>query len=233
MYAVFETCREWGYPVLNQDRLQYYRQRLDDERAREQEMLGRLEEGLRGAGQRDALAELSVCDNHPADIGTETFERSKDIGLRGRGQAQLAKIDEALARVAGGTYGICRRCGASIPEERLDVAPESVCCVKCQEMEEDRDRDSIRPVEEQVISMPFGRIPGDEGSTDSEYDGEDSWGDVARYGSSSDTVRHSEDRHLHDQDGDVEKIPYRRDRDGVFYQDLRGRDDDGPPAAEV
>jgi hypothetical protein len=27
----------------------------------------------------------------------------------------------------------------------------------------------------------------------------------------------------------VEKIPYQRDQDGVFYQDLQGRDDEGPP----
>ncbi len=214
---------------MNQDRLQYYRQRLDEERAWEQEMLGRLEEGLQGAGQRDALAELSVCDNHPADIGTETFERSKDIGLRDRGQVQLARIDEALARVAGGTYGTCRHCGARIPEERLEAAPASAFCVNCQEVEDAQDKDRIRPVEEQVISMPFGGIPGADGSTGNEYDGEDSWGDVARYGTSSDTVHHSEAQHLHDADGDVEKIPYRRDRDGVFYQDLRGRDDEGPP----
>jgi YteA family regulatory protein len=214
---------------MNQDRLQYYRQRLEQERDREREMLGRVQEGLQGEGQQDALAELSVYDNHPADIGTETFERSKDVGLRDRSQVQLVKIDNALARVAGGTYGTCQHCGAVIPEERLEAAPASVYCVDCQEVVDARDRDRVRPVEEQVVSMPFGGIPGEDDSTGNEYDGEDSWGDVARYGTSSDTVRHSEDQHLHDAEGDVEKIPYRRDRDGIFYQDLQGREDEGPP----
>ena len=203
---------------MNQDRLQYYRQRLESERARERAMLGRLAEGLQGVGQRDALAELSVCDNHPADIGTETFERSKDIGLRDRGRVRLDKIDDALYRIAGGTYGICQHCGCLITEERLEAEPEAVFCIACQEVRDATDRYRIRPVEEQVISMPFGGVPGDD-STGNEYDGEDSWGDVARYGTSSDTVRHSEDQHLHDADGDVEEIPYRRGRDGVFYQE--------------
>ena len=214
---------------MNQDRLQYYRHRLDEERAREQELLDHIEEGLQGTGQRDALAELSVCDNHPADIGTETFERSKDIGLRDRGQVRLAKIDSALARIAEGSYGTCMHCGARIPEERLEAVPEAILCIGCQEERTPWTRTRIRPVEEQVISMPFGGVPGEDDSTGNEYDGEDSWGDVARYGTSSDTVRHSEDQHLHDADSDVEKIPYRRGRDGMFYQDQRGRNDEGPP----
>lgn len=215
--------------VLNQDRLQYYRQRLEEERAREQEMLGRLQAELEGDSQQETISELSAYDNHPADIGMETFERSKDIGLRDRGQVQLARLEEALARVAGGTYGTCLHCGARIPEERLEAAPASAFCVNCQEVVDARDKDRVRPVEEQVISMPFGGIPGEDDSTGNEYDGEDSWRDVARYGTSSDTVRHSEDQHLHDADTDVEKIPYQRDQDGVFYQDLQGRDDEGPP----
>jgi YteA family regulatory protein len=202
---------------------------LEEERAREQEMLGRVQAELEGDSQQETISELSVYDNHPADIGTETFERSKDIGLRDRGQVQLARLEEALARVAGGTYGTCQHCGARIPEERLEVAPASAFCVNCQEVVDDRDKDRVRPVEEQVISMPFGGIPGEDDSTGNEYDGEDSWGDVARYGTSSDTVCHSEDQHLHDADNDVEKIPYQRDQDGVFYQDLQGRDDEGPP----
>ncbi len=218
---------------MNQDRLQYYRQRLNEERVREREMLDIIGEELQGEGQKDALSELSVYDNHPADIGTDTFERSKDIGLRDRGQVRLTKIDSALARIAEGTYGTCDHCGAEIPEERLEAVPEAVLCIDCQEKIDTLDKFRIRPVEELVIAMPFGGVPGEDDSTGNEYDGEDSWGDVARYGTSSDTVRHSEDQHLHDADGDVEKIPYRRDRDGVFYQDLRGRDDEEPPGAEV
>ena len=32
--------------------------------------------------QREAINELSAYDNHPGDLGTETFERAKDLGLK-------------------------------------------------------------------------------------------------------------------------------------------------------
>jgi YteA family regulatory protein len=215
---------------MKQDWLPYYRQRLEQERVREGEMLDRVQAELEGDSDQESISELSVYDNHPADIGTETFERSKDIGLRDRGQLRLAKINEALTRIDEGTYGTCRHCGAGIPEERLDAVPEAVLCKACQEAVDARDKDRVRPVEEQVVSMPFGGIPGVDDSTGNAYDGEDSWGDVARYGTSSDTVRHSEGQHLHDSDDDVEEMPYRRDEDGIIYQDRRGRDDESPPA---
>src|SRR5690606_34364052 len=33
---------------------------------------------------RDSISELSLYDNHPGDIGTETFERGKDYALQER-----------------------------------------------------------------------------------------------------------------------------------------------------
>lgn len=218
---------------MNRDQLQHFRQRLDHERARERELLDHLDEGLLGVGQRDALSELSVCDNHPADIGTETFERSKDIGLRDRGRVRLVKIDEALARLDEGSYGTCGQCGDPIPEARLEAVPETTLCVHCQEIRDAEDKLRIRPVEELAIAMPFGGVPGEDNSAGNTYDGEDSWRDVARYGTSSDTVRHDEGEQIQEAGSDVEKIPYRRDRDGGFYQDLRARDDEGPPGGPV
>lgn len=187
-----------------------------------------------GGDQREALSELSLADNHPADIGTETFERSKDIGLKDRSRAQLAKIDEALARIADGSYGACAGCGAPIPEERLETVPAATTCVDCQQVRDARDKARIRPVEEQVIAMPFGGIPGSDNSEDNMYDGEDSWEDVARYGTSSDTVHHDEGENIQDAGGNVDLIPYYRSRrDGVFYQDQKGRNDESHPGGPV
>jgi len=58
-------------------------------------------------GLRDSINELSMYDNHPADIGTETFERSKDIGLKDLAQRQIKEINDALGRITEGNYGIC------------------------------------------------------------------------------------------------------------------------------
>jgi RNA polymerase-binding transcription factor DksA len=42
-----------------------------------------------------------------------------------------ADVVRALEKIEEGTYGLCDRCGALIPEERLDARPWSVFCVSC------------------------------------------------------------------------------------------------------
>src|SRR5262245_11570622 len=46
---------------------------------------------------------------------------------------ELRQIQSALERIATGDYGICIRCGAEIPRERLDVYPTAERCLSCQE----------------------------------------------------------------------------------------------------
>jgi RNA polymerase-binding transcription factor DksA len=40
-------------------------------------------------------------------------------------------VVRALEKLDEGTYGLCDRCGALIPEERLEARPWSVLCVRC------------------------------------------------------------------------------------------------------
>jgi DnaK suppressor protein len=40
-------------------------------------------------------------------------------------------VVRALEKLDDGTYGLCDRCGALIPEERLEARPWSVLCVRC------------------------------------------------------------------------------------------------------
>jgi RNA polymerase-binding transcription factor DksA len=40
-------------------------------------------------------------------------------------------VVRALEKIDEGTYGLCDRCGALIPEERLEARPWSVRCVSC------------------------------------------------------------------------------------------------------
>jgi len=46
---------------------------------------------------------------------------------------RLLGLKNALIRIDQGTYGRCLKCGREIPEERLQVIPESVLCVACKE----------------------------------------------------------------------------------------------------
>src|SRR5690625_1811230 len=131
--------------------------------------------------QTDAIGELSSYDNHPADLGTELFERGKDLALSDHAERELEKINESLHAIAEGTYGICRVCSASISYERLIANPTADTCV---EHAEDRELHlNKRPIEEEVL----GSHINPESETDEEtnfYDREDAWQDVGRYGSS-------------------------------------------------
>jgi len=54
------------------------------------------------------------------------------IGELERAESRLRLIDQALARVENGTYGICVDCGDEIGLERLKVLPFAVRCVDCE-----------------------------------------------------------------------------------------------------
>jgi RNA polymerase-binding transcription factor DksA len=116
------------------------RKRLEQERERLQSLLSTVELATGDQTQADALAELSVADQHPADFGTETFEREKDVSIRTQVEAELADIDRAFKRLEDGTYGVCEACGKSIGKERLQAVPWARFCVKDQARHERETR---------------------------------------------------------------------------------------------
>lgn len=131
--------------------------------------------------QTDAIGELSSYDNHPADLGTELFERGKDLALSDHAERELEKINESLHALAEGTYGICRICSVPIPYERLMANPTADTCVEHAEKHELNL--NKRPVEEKVLSSHINpELEPDEETNF--YDREDAWQDVGRYGSS-------------------------------------------------
>ena len=44
----------------------------------------------------------------------------------------LVEVQQALARIENGTYGICSNCGQPIPEKRLEAIPWATLCVNCE-----------------------------------------------------------------------------------------------------
>lgn len=53
--------------------------------------------------------------------------------LREREQVKLARIQQALQRLADGSYGLCVSCGGEIDFNRLYVMPEAPACASCGE----------------------------------------------------------------------------------------------------
>ena len=66
----------------------------------------------------------------------EDFVRGMDYALMEMESATLRRIDEALLRLGGGTYGLCSECGGAIAEARLEALPFALTCRDCQEQEE-------------------------------------------------------------------------------------------------
>ncbi len=106
------------------------RKRLEEERERLSTTLASLEADAEA--QKDSLQELSVVDEHQGDIGTETFEREKDLSIIESVQASLEDIEAALHRVEQGTYGTCEICHEPIGDDRLDAVPATRFCVEHQ-----------------------------------------------------------------------------------------------------
>lgn len=72
-------------------------------------------------------------DEHDPEGVTLSSEWSRLTGLADAATSELRQVDDALARMDAGTYGICANCGRPIPAGRLEVRPFAEYCVSCAE----------------------------------------------------------------------------------------------------
>lgn len=169
---------------MDAEKLESVASRLEAEKRRLSKTIETIEETGISLPIMDSISELSNYDNHPADLGSEMFERSKDLALRDNENVLISEIEHALAKVYDGTYGQCEVCGKAIPEARLDAIPWAVACIECQKNVESHDI-ATRPIEEYSLQPPFGRTFLDFQSNENVgFDGEDSLQAVWQYGSS-------------------------------------------------
>ena len=103
--------------------------RLEAERARLVDQLAALR---RTHGEIVESSELVATDDeHDPEGATIAFERAQVAALLRDGGVVLSEIDDALARLAAGTYGTCVRCGRPIGAARLEARPATPTCVDC------------------------------------------------------------------------------------------------------
>jgi len=89
----------------------------------------------------EELAELTAVPRDPAtavsfgkrigDGTTEAIDRMTKVGTAEQLSVMRIDVVRALEKIDEGTYGLCDRCGALIPDERLEARPWSVLCVSC------------------------------------------------------------------------------------------------------
>ena len=113
------------------------RRRLEEEQGRLEELRAGYErEHLTDESEDENISELSHQPLHQADMGTETFNRERDLSILERVEAELADVEHALHRLDEGTYGICEACGGDIGEDRLEAMPEARFCLNDQALAE-------------------------------------------------------------------------------------------------
>lgn len=216
------------------------KERLLNEKGR---LLARIE-GIDQGGLHESMAssisELSLYDNHPGDVGSEVFERSKDFALRENARDVLDAIDEALDKMEKGTYGRCDLCGREIPPERLQTVPYTTLCIHCKRGDEQIPRTENRPVEEEVLADIYKR-PFINGIENVEFDWEDSFQEVSRWNEnavwSGAGAYHGPGEPVgEDRRGvveDVDNISYEVGDDGVIYQSFRSVNDEDAPRETI
>jgi RNA polymerase-binding transcription factor DksA len=106
---------------------------------------GFIEGGLTSQSEEDSLAELSSSAQHQADIGSETFDRERDVSILEQVEAELADVEVALRRLDDGTYGRCEACGRPIDDSRLEAKPEVRFCLDDQAKAEREVRGAAGP----------------------------------------------------------------------------------------
>jgi DnaK suppressor protein len=76
----------------------------------------------------------------PSDRATVEEELAWSLRLADRDRKLIGKLQEALARLDAGTFGLCTRCGQPIATARLRARPMTDLCIDCKTETERRER---------------------------------------------------------------------------------------------
>lgn len=95
---------------------------------------------LDGLSRAEHARDLLLQDGD--DATQRDAEREVDFARTDRDAVLLAEIDQALARLEAGRYGLCADCGEAIALARLQSAPQALRCVAC---ENSHERGQPRP----------------------------------------------------------------------------------------
>jgi len=72
---------------------------------------------------RGQSGSLSNLPQHMAEQGSEAYDQSLSLDLAAADRKLIREIDDALNRIAAGTFGLCERTGKPIKLERLEELP--------------------------------------------------------------------------------------------------------------
>jgi DnaK suppressor protein len=108
-----------------------HRMLMDRRQELMKEITGNLGASLTEDQRRRLESAMDVGDQSLMDL-----DRELGISLMEMRNKRRQLIDDALARLEDGTYGLCDECGVEINEKRLAAVPFAKLCVACQSKQE-------------------------------------------------------------------------------------------------
>lgn len=109
--------------------LKAQRDLLDEEKAKLLGQATRLENEANSLIEEAEMGDVQF-DDEGGEGDTMVVERERDLALSAQARQTIADIDEALARLAKGTYGYSEASGRPIPRERLEAIPWATVLVE-------------------------------------------------------------------------------------------------------
>lgn len=77
------------------------------------------------------LIEPTVKAIDPVDQASFQATRDFTLRIRDRESRLIGKINQSLARIEEGSFGICEMCGENISIQRLKARPDTSFCITC------------------------------------------------------------------------------------------------------
>jgi DnaK suppressor protein len=114
---------------------------------------------------KDSGSELSHVPIHMADLGSDSYEQEFTLDLMDSERKLISEIDNALARIENGTYGICEMDEKPIPKPRLEAIPWALYCIVCASSSEKKNLDKRNEA-----SRKYGYTSDIEDEEESDYD---------------------------------------------------------------
>ena len=108
---------------MNEERLKKYQIMLEQLKVEIKNYLQKSEDSAAAVEPDKGLGRLSRME--------AMQDQQMALELRRRQEQQLQRITNAFKRMDQGRYGLCGKCKQPIAEERLELAPDVVLCVKC------------------------------------------------------------------------------------------------------
>ena len=116
---------------MDEKKLDFFRRELE---SKKQEIMDEAGKTM------DEMTDQTSNVPDPNDRASIESGRSFELRIRGRERKLLSKIDQAIARIDEGTFGLCEDCDEEIGLKRLEARPVTTLCIDCKTAQETQEK---------------------------------------------------------------------------------------------